>query len=229
MRFVVHPLLVSSTANPIPPQFSVNAARYDAVATNAVLADVKGDDLCQRTKRRLSSDVVTLAGYPSVPSSGREVEDDSGSSLQHRLLQHLTRTQHRRGHINLEVAFQFSRVCSQMYRSVPGAAALLHKTSMCPNSSTARATMAMTSSSLVTSTRIATGTLAGRGRRISYQLFAASCQQDLRAFVHEAGCHHWTETCARASDDCNFAGKPTCHRGPPERSRPMQYQRVRHR
>ena len=53
------------------------------------------------------------------------------------------------------VAFQFSSVCSQTHRSVPGAAALLHMMSTWPNTSTARETIAATSVSLVTSARMA--------------------------------------------------------------------------
>ena len=41
-------------------------AGYDAVAADAVLADVKGDDLCESPKRRFSGDVMTLAGHPGV-------------------------------------------------------------------------------------------------------------------------------------------------------------------
>ena len=49
------------------------------------------------------------------------------------------------------VAFQFSRVWSQMCRSLPGCAALLHMTSTRPYSATVSATMAMTAPSSVTS------------------------------------------------------------------------------
>ena len=74
------------------------------------------------------------------------------------------------------VAFQLSRVCSQIQRSVPGAAALLHRMSTWPNSSTARATMAATSSSSVTSARIAMAPLpaAAAASRTSSSRRAAS-------------------------------------------------------
>ena len=54
------------------------------------------------------------------------------------------------------VAFQFSSVCSQMYLSVPGIAALLIMISTLPHRLIATSTMAATSASCVTSARIAT-------------------------------------------------------------------------
>jgi hypothetical protein len=100
--FVLHPLLVGHPAHPVAPQFGVDGSRNDTVAADAVLADVESDDFCESAQR-------CFGGYVDeklrITPARRSSIDCLRTSRVHSMAAVTSMA---------IVAFQFSRVCSQM-------------------------------------------------------------------------------------------------------------------